>query len=100
VSVVYADIRNDTLAVELFPSVLSVADGADQLSRVGHDNRWDFNPDYAETIGAGAPTAPHLDTEPHLLVPENHWWDLLAISAALRDRHFPAAIRNSAECHG
>jgi MFS family permease len=33
---------------------------------------------------------------PQLIVPTGRWWDLLAISAALRDRHFPRAIRAAA----
>ncbi len=95
---VYADVRNDTLAVRLYPSVLLIADGPDQLSRTGRDNRWDFNPDYAETIDGTAPAAPHLDSGgPQLIVPDERWWDLLAISAALRDRHFPRAIRAAAQ---
>lgn len=35
---VYADVRNDTLAVELYPSVLLLGDGPDQLSREAHGN--------------------------------------------------------------
>jgi hypothetical protein len=90
---VYADVRNDTLAVNLYPSVLLIADGADHLSREGRENRWDFNPDYAETINGTAPAAPHLGDGPELIVPDERWWDALATSATLRDRHFPAAIR-------
>jgi hypothetical protein len=94
---VYADIRNDTLAVGLYPSVLLVADGPDQLSIVGRDNRWDFNPDFAEVIEGTAPVAPHLEDDgADLIVPEDRWWDLLAVSAALRDRQFPGAIRSAA----
>lgn len=94
---VYADVRNDTLAVHLYPSVLLLADGPDQLSREGPGNWWDYNPDYAETIDGTAPAAPHLDGGgPTLIVPEERWWDLLAISAALRDRHFPTALRAAA----
>ncbi len=94
---VYADVRNDTLAVHLYPSVLLLADGPDQLSREGLGNWWDYNPDYADTIDETAPAAPHLDGGgTKLIVPEERWWDLLAISAALRDRHFPTAIRAAA----
>ncbi|MGH2803994.1 MAG: hypothetical protein ACRDL4_13255 [Thermoleophilaceae bacterium] len=94
----YADVRNDTLGVELYPSVLWVAVGRDQLSRVGQDNRWELNPDYADSIDGSAAAAPHLDGPgPRLIVPEGRWWDLLAISAAVRDRHFAAAIRAAAE---
>ncbi|MEJ7656271.1 MAG: restriction endonuclease [Thermoleophilaceae bacterium] len=94
---VYADVRNDTLAVRIYPSVLLLAEGPDQLSRIGRDNRWDFNPDYAEVIDATGPIAPHLDGNgPELIVPAGRWWDLLAVSAALRDRHFPTAIHAAA----
>jgi len=93
---VYSDVRNDTQAVSLYPLVLLVADGPDQLSREGRENHWDFNPDYAETIDGTAPAAPHLHGGQMLIVPDERWWDLLAISAALRDRHFPTAIRAAA----
>lgn len=94
---VYADVRNDTLAVHLYPSVLLLADGPDQLSREGRGNWWDYNPDYAETIDDTVPAAPHhVGAGPKLIVPEERWWDLLAIAAALRDRHFPTAIRAAA----
>lgn len=89
---VYADVRNDTLAVDLYPSVLLLADGPDQLSRIGRENRWDFNPDYAEAIVDSTHAAPHLGDEPNLIPSADRWWDLLAISAALRDRHFVPGI--------
>ncbi len=91
---VYADVRNDTLAVHLYPSVLLLAEGPDQLSREGLGNRWDYDPDYATSIDGSAPAAPHLGGDgPTLIVAEERWWDLLAISAALRDRLFSTAIR-------
>lgn len=94
---VYADMRNDTLAVQLYPAVLLVGDGPDQLLITGRDNRWDFNPDFAEVIDGSSPVAPHLEDDgPDLIVPEDRWWDLLAVSAALRDRHFSGAIRSAA----
>jgi hypothetical protein len=95
---VYADVRNDTHGVELYPSVLWVAEGPDQVSRVSQDNRWELNPDYAESIDGTAAAAPHLDRPgPRLIVPAGRWWDLLAISAAVRDRHFAAGIRAAAD---
>ncbi len=94
---VYADVRNDTLAVGLIPSVLLAADGPDQLSRIGRENRWDFNPDYADVIDGSLPAAPHLTSEePPGIIPAERWWDLLAASAALRDRMFPAAAKSAA----
>jgi hypothetical protein len=95
---VYADIRNDILAVQAYPLVLLVAEGPDHLSRIGLDNRWDFNPDYADTLEGATPAAPHLDgLVRKLIVPDGRWWDLLAISAALRDRHFPSGISAAAQ---
>lgn len=93
---VYADVRNEALAVGMYPTVLVLADGAAGLNRDGEGNRWDVNPDYAETLDGAGPAAPHLGDTPVGPVPEDRWWDLLAISAALRDRHFPVAIRASA----
>ncbi|HEY0712549.1 MAG TPA: restriction endonuclease, partial [Polyangia bacterium] len=52
---VYADVRNDTLAVDLYPSVLLLGPGPDQLSRDGGGNSWDYNPDYADVIDGTAP---------------------------------------------
>lgn len=92
---VYADIRNDTLAVRLTPDVLLTDDTADQFSRTGFGNRWDHNPDYTDELRQDEPAAPHLceaESE-RTLVMSGRAWDLLAVSAALRDRHFPAAIR-------
>jgi hypothetical protein len=95
---VYADVRNDTLAVGLIPSVLLPADGPDQLSRIGRDNRWDFNPDYADVIDGPGPAAPHLASdEPRGIIPAERWWDLLATSATLRDRTFAAAVKSAAD---
>jgi hypothetical protein len=91
---VYSDIRNDTLAVGLYPSVLLPGAGPDWLSRTGLANRWDFNVVYADELQGDGPAAPHLsdDTGPSPL-PAESWWDGLAVSAALRDRHFPAVLR-------
>lgn len=92
---VYADIRNDTLAVGLYPSVMIPGRGPDWLSRTGLSNRWDFNPDYADELTKEGPIAPHLDisdgTPP---IPRERWWDGLAVSAAMRDRHFPRVLRD------
>ncbi|MBO9533766.1 MAG: hypothetical protein J7513_12425 [Solirubrobacteraceae bacterium] len=91
---VYADIRNDTLAVGLYPTVLLPGKGSDWLLRTGLGNRWDVNAAYADEIVAGQPAAPHLAATDDGPVPADYWWDALAVSAATRDRHFPDAI-----CH-
>lgn len=94
---VYADVRNDTLAVRLHPLILLVTEGPDQLLREGRGNHWDFNPDYAEAIDGSSPAAPHLGERPPLTIPQERWWDALATSAALRDRHFPSAVSAAIE---
>jgi len=79
---VYADVRNDTLAVRRFPSVLLGTEGPDQLSQTGRDNRWDLT----RTVRRAGRRRfrRHLDREgPELIVPADRWWDMLAISAAL-----------------
>lgn len=95
---VYADVRNDTLAVEIVPDVLLTDDTADQFSRSGFSNRWDHNPDYTDELPTEGPAAPHLGEagSERRLVTSGRAWDLLAVSGALRDRHFPAAIRAEA----
>lgn len=91
----YADIRNDTLAVGLCPSILVPGDGTDWLSRTGLKNRWDFNAAYADELTRTAPVAPHLGlSEEAPPIPRERWWDGLAVAAAVRDRHFPRVIRD------
>lgn len=88
----YADAHNDVRAVNAYPMVLSGVHGVDRYLRAGHSNRWDHNPDYADELGDN-PVAPHLDiagVAPGLS--QRDAWDLLAVSAALRDRHFTDAI--------
>ncbi len=91
----YADIRNDIQAVRVFPSVLLTPDSRDQFLIEGEENRWDYNPDYADNLDPELPAAPHLveRVDERALATAGRWWDLLAVSAALRDRHFVSAIR-------
>lgn len=98
---VYADIRNDTLAVGLYPSVMLPGDGTDWLSRTGLNNRWDFNAAYADELTTEGHPAPHLElsdeTPP---IPRERWWEGLAVSAAVRDRHFPRVLRDCIDAGG
>ncbi len=91
----YADIRNDIQAVRMYPSVLLTDDARDQMLVEGEQNRWDYNPDYAVALEEGVAAAPHLAEEvsDRALAAAGRWWDLLAVSAVLRDRHFVAGIR-------
>ena len=75
--------------------MLLTEDDRDALLVEGDQNRWDYNPDYAESLEGDSPAAPHLaeDETSRALAANGRWWDLLAASAALRDRHFVAAIR-------
>jgi hypothetical protein len=91
----YGDIRNDHLAASLVPVVLRCPDGPDQYILTGESNRWELNPDYPDAL----PRDRKLDIphhrearSPRRLVRDGRSWDLLAVSAALRDRHFLDAI--------
>jgi hypothetical protein len=95
---VYADIRNDTLAVDLSVDVLITA-SPDQYLRNGFGNRWDHSPDYVDRLAPDTPAAPHLAEVTELARDLTYVesWNLLAVSAILRDRHFPAAILRLSE---
>jgi hypothetical protein len=97
-SELYPDVVNDVRAVDAYPiAFVSSGDrGVDELLREGASNRWDHNPDYAEQLPSdGGAAAPHLQDEP---APDHRRaWRLLAVSSALRDRHFPAAVRALAQ---
>jgi hypothetical protein len=92
----YADVRNDVEAVGINPAVIRLADGADQYLRTGSANRFDPNVDYAEAISpeiSFSPAPHYADSSGRELCDAGRWWDLLAVSSALRDRHFVEAIR-------
>jgi hypothetical protein len=95
----YADIRNDMLVVGIQPDVLLTADGPDRFLRTGLNNRWQLNADYADELEEAASAAPHLQLAAanSATLAEGSAWVLLAVSAALRDRHFPSAIRRLAK---
>jgi hypothetical protein len=87
----YADVHNDVRAVNAVPAVLVPGEGAERYQRTGLHHRWDFNPDYADELTETEPAAPHLPSIDAAVAPTDAW-RLLAISSALRDRHFPDAI--------
>ncbi len=87
----YVDARNDFAAVNAIPSVLVAGRGPQRYQRFGADHRWDYNPDYADTLTVGEAPSPHLEGLESFM-PRQDAWRLLAASAALRDRHFPDAI--------
>lgn len=94
---VYADVYNDIEAVRIYPWVLRLADGPDQYLKTGLANRLDPYVDFAEGLDISEEVAPHhRDTAGSQLCRHGRAWDLLAISAALRDRHFLEAIRSLA----
>jgi hypothetical protein len=91
----YEDIRNDQLAVGIVPAILRCPDGRDQYFAAGEANRWELNPDYPDQLPHdGNLDIPHHreSATPRGLVREGRAWDLLAVSSALRDRHFLDAI--------
>jgi hypothetical protein len=88
--------RNEFLAVGCLPSVLLSPDTGDQYLIHGKDLRTEPNVPYEPhwTPTDGWKTAPHHRSEPgkRYLDRIGHSWDLLAISALLRDRHFISAM--------
>jgi len=93
----YPDIRNDLEAVGAYPLLVHTTNDADQYRRVGLGNRLEINPDYSEHIPSDhAPAAPHHSVAPRHLLEIERPWDLLAVSSALRDRHFFEAISHFA----
>jgi hypothetical protein len=89
----YANIWNDVKAVGIYPRVLRLAEGPDQFDRTGLENRLDPNVDFAENLGEGQAVAPHhADAAGTDLCESGRAWDLLAISSALRDRHFYCSL--------
>lgn len=92
----FADIRNDQLAVRLVPEVLRCKPDGHQFSLDSLDNRWDLNPEYPDDPQPGdLESINHHKNDPASaeLVELGRAWDLLAASSSLRDRHFPGAIR-------
>ena len=87
----YADVYNDVQAVNAVPAVLVPGEGSERYQRTGLHHRWDYNPDYADELSETEPAAPHLPSVDTAIAPAVAW-RLLAISCALRDRHFPDAI--------
>ncbi len=91
----YLDVFNDISAVGIYPRALRLGEGADQFLRVGIGNRLDPHVDFAAELEDGSLTAPHhVDVAGQELRESGRSWDLLAISAALRDRHFYAAFED------
>ncbi|HZV72680.1 MAG TPA: restriction endonuclease [Conexibacter sp.] len=91
----YGDIRNDLLAVDVVPRVLRCPDSADQYKITGEGNRWELNPTYPDEIPRTGALGPAHHTEAERsrhLMRQGRPWDLLAVSSALRDRHFVAAM--------
>lgn len=89
----YADLYNDIYATRMYPQVLRLAEGVDEYIRTGFGNRVDPQVDFAEHLGASDPVAPHhRDIAGSALLTAGRAWDLLAISSALRDRHFVCAL--------
>ena len=91
----YADIRNDQLAVHLVPTILRCSQDADQYRLTGSDNRYELNPEFPDLLDVNAMAAMphHRDDEDRKLLTIDRPMDLLAVSAALRDRYFCGAIR-------
>ena len=92
----YADIYNDVQAVRIYPRALRLKEGPDEFDRAGMGNRLDPNVDFSPSL-EDRPVAPHhADASGQGLCTQGRAWDLLAISSALRDRHFFCALTATA----
>jgi hypothetical protein len=89
-SSLYEDTDNDLKAVDAFPVVLQLPDSTSQYGGSGQDLKFNPNVRYRPTSAPGPAAAHHVGT--HALGRAGLPWDLLALSALLRDRHWPEAI--------
>jgi len=97
----YADAYNDIRACEIVPMAVRLDDGRDQYLRTGEANRLELNVDYAEVLSDSKPVAAHhADTAGAEICDRGGAWDLLAISSALRDRHYFRAVVATAATGG
>jgi hypothetical protein len=86
----YDDADNDLKAVDARPVVLQLSDSIGQYTDDGHDHQFNPNVHYRPSSGSGPLATHHAGT--HALGRAGLPWDLLAISALLRDRHWSEAI--------
>lgn len=82
---------DDFEAVTAYPLV-RVVEGVKRFIRQTGDARWEANADFAESLDGARSAAPHLESSETLDL--SAAWRLLAVSGALRDCHFPDAIRS------
>ena len=93
----FATARNEFLAVELHPSVVEAPDTKSQYVRRGAGMAYTANMEYADSWRpvAGWKVSPHHErAAEHYLQRIGRTWDLLAVSAVLRDRYFLEACRS------
>ncbi len=89
----YADAVNDFKAVDAYPIVYAIADTPAQYGLEGEGLVLNPNVAYSEPLPMGSQAAPHHRApETYYVLRGERPWDLLAISALLRDRHWPPAI--------
>lgn len=89
----YGDAQNDFLAVGARPTALELPDVRGQFAVNGEELV--FHPDvrYRPELSGDEPVAAHhVAADRYKLLQEGRAWDLLAVSAVARDRHWPAAI--------
>lgn len=89
--------RNEFLAVNICLPVLEVGDGLEQYSINSSGQRYEPNMPYLEHFNptGGWKAAPHHERGPDFRYPESTGatWDQIAISCAVRDRHFVKSWR-------
>jgi len=95
---IFALARNEFLAVGANPSVLEFSDTVSQYVEAGAEACFSPNMEYMDTWTPvnGWQMAPHhyRSHQDYYLQRIGRWWDHLAISAVVRDRHFLETCRH------
>lgn len=92
-STTYADILNDVRATRINPEMLRIGDVGGAYSRAHSSHRVDPNVDFARSLSERDVIAPHhTDVNGIATNGAGGAWTLLAVSSALRDRHFYSAL--------
>jgi hypothetical protein len=90
--------KNDFMAVALFPSVIEAPDSGAQYVLHSNDLAFTANMEYEDTWipHDGWKVAPHhrRARSDYYLQRIGRYWDHLALSSILRDRHFPETCRH------
>jgi hypothetical protein len=89
---IFSVARNDFLATNAIPCLMSVEDGPDQFRRDGA-YRLELNVPFAEAWPGSWPAAPHHEQAAIALERAGRLWEALAIQATVRNWHYASVAR-------